>query len=82
MTQQPPKKRDQAFDKIVDAVKLAYKLKLKINAGHGICYNTIKAFKGLYEIDEFSIGHSIVSRAVLVGMERAVKEMSALIKEL
>ena len=77
-----PQKRDQAFDKIVDAVKLARKLKLKINAGHGICYNTIKAFKGLHEIDEFSIGHSIVSRAVLVGMERAVKEMSALIKEL
>jgi pyridoxine 5-phosphate synthase len=77
-----PKKRDQAFDKIVDAVKLARKLKLMINAGHGICYNTIKTFKGLHEIDEFSIGHSIVSRAVLVGMERAVKEMSALIKEL
>ncbi len=77
-----PQKRDQAFDKIVDAVKLARKLKLKINAGHGICYNTIKAFNGLHEIDEFSIGHSIVSRAVLVGMERAVKEMSALIKEL
>ena len=77
-----PQKRNQAFDKIVDAVKLAYKLKLKINAGHGICYNTIKAFNGLHEIDEFSIGHSIVSRAVLVGMERAVKEMSALIKEL
>ena len=77
-----PQKRDQAFDKIVDAIKLARKLKLKINAGHGICYNTIKAFNGLHEIDEFSIGHSIVSRAVLVGMERAVKEMSALIKEL
>ena len=77
-----PKKRDQAFDKIVDAVKLAHKLKLKINAGHGICYNTIKTFKGLHEIDEFSIGHSIVSRAVLVGMERAVKEMSALINKL
>ncbi len=77
-----PQKRNQTFDKIVDAVKLAYKLKLKINAGHGICYNTIKAFNGLHEIDEFSIGHSIVSRAVLVGMEKAVKEMSVLIKEL
>ena len=41
-----------------------------------------KAFKGLYEIDEFSIGHSIVSRAALVGMEKAVKEMLTLIKEL
>ena len=77
-----PKKKKRAFSKIVDAVKIAHKLKLKINAGHGICYNTIKAFKGMHEIDEFSIGHSIVSRAVLVGMERAVKEMLSLIKEL
>jgi pyridoxine 5-phosphate synthase len=55
---------------------------LGINAGHGLCYNTIKTFKGLHEIDEFSIGHSIVSRAALVGMEKAVKEMLTLIKEL
>lgn len=75
-------KRDQAFADVVDAVKLAHKLKLGINAGHGLCYKTIKAFKGINEIDEFSIGHSIVSRAVLVGMEKAVKEMSVLIKEL
>ncbi|MBW2569396.1 MAG: pyridoxine 5'-phosphate synthase [Deltaproteobacteria bacterium] len=75
-------KREKAFSTIVDAVKLAHKLKLKVNTGHGICYKTIKAFKGLKEIDEFSIGHSIISRAVLVGMERAVKEMLALIKEL
>jgi pyridoxine 5-phosphate synthase len=76
------KKRDLAFTNIVDAVKFAHKLKLGVNAGHGLCYQTIKAFKGLNEIDEFSIGHSIISRAVLVGMERAVKEMLALIKAL
>jgi pyridoxine 5-phosphate synthase len=76
------KKKNQAFSKIVDAIKLSHKLRLGVNVGHGICYNTIKAFKGLKEIDEFSIGHSIVSRASLVGMERAVREMLALIKEL
>ena len=76
------KKRKQAFSKIVDAIKLSHKLRLGINVGHGICYNTIKAFKGLKEINEFSIGHSIVSKAALVGMERAVREMLALIKEL
>ncbi len=75
-------KRQNAFSKIVDAAKLASKLKLGVNVGHGICYKTIKAFKGLKEIDEFSIGHSIVSRAVLVGMDKAVKEMLMLIKEL
>lgn len=76
------KKKNRAFSKIVDAIKLSHKLRLGVNVGHGICYNTIKAFKGLKEIDEFSIGHSIVSRASLVGMERAVREMLALIKEL
>ena len=76
------KKRNQAFSNIVDTVKFAHKLKIGVNAGHGLCYNTITAFKGLYEIEEFSIGHSIVSKAVLVGMERAVKEMKTLIKEL
>ncbi len=75
-------KKEQAFLKIVDTVKLAHKLKLGVNAGHGLNYNTIKAFRGLKEINEFSIGHSIVARAVMVGMEKAVKEMLALIKAL
>jgi pyridoxine 5-phosphate synthase len=76
------KKREQTFTDIVNGVKLAHKLKLGINAGNGICYKTIKAFKGLDEIDEFSIGHSIVARAVLVGMEAAVREMVTLVKDL
>ncbi len=70
------------FSKIVDAAKIAHKLRLNVNAGHGICYNTIKAFKGLDEIDEFSIGHSIVARSVLTGMEQAVRDMLSLIKDL
>lgn len=77
-----PEERKRAFARIADAAKLARKLKLNVNAGHGLCYKTIKAFKGLHEIDEFSIGHSIVSRAVLAGMKNAVKEMLLLIKEL
>lgn len=76
------KKKEQAFSSIVDAAKLAHKLKMGVNAGHGLCYKTIKTFKGLYEIDEFSIGHSIISRAMMVGMEKAVKEMLTLIKAL
>ena len=76
------KNSHQVFSNIVDAVKLAYKLKVGVNAGHGLCYNTIKAFKGLHEIGEFSIGHSIVSRAVLVGMERAARDMMDIVKNL
>jgi pyridoxine 5-phosphate synthase len=70
------------LSRIVDAVKIGGKLKLGVNAGHGICYNSIKAFKGLNEINEFSIGHSIISRAVMTGMDQAVKDMVQLIKEL
>jgi pyridoxine 5-phosphate synthase len=76
------KERSEAFEKIVNSAKLAHKLKLGVNAGHGLGYQTIKAFKGLSEIDEFSIGHSIIARAVLVGLDQAVREMIALIKEL
>jgi len=76
------KRRMQEFSKIVDAAKLAHRLNLEVNAGHGLCYNTIKAFKGLSEITEFSIGHSIVARAALVGMKKAVREMLGLVKGL
>ena len=75
-------KRHQAFLRIVDAIKLAHKLKFSVKLGRGLCYKTIKAFKGLSEIDEFSIGHSIISRALLTGMDNAVKEMITLIERL
>ncbi len=71
--------KQREFLRIVDAAKIGTKLKLEVNAGHGISYNTIKAFKGLAEISEFSIGHSIVSRAILTGMEQAVRDMKQLI---
>jgi pyridoxine 5-phosphate synthase len=74
--------RDMEFSRIVDAAKIGTKLKLGVHAGHGIGYTTIQAFAGLHEILEYSIGHSIVSRAVLTGMDRAVRDMQALIKAL
>lgn len=74
------KKRE--FIRIIDSAKIGNKLKLEVNAGHGICYNSIKAFAGLHEINEFSIGHSIVARAILTGMEQAVRDMKELILRL
>ena len=74
--------KQREFLRIIDAAKIGTKLKLEVNAGHGISYNTIKAFKGLTEISEFSIGHSIVSRALLTGMEQAVRDMKQLISAL
>ena len=72
-------RRHQAFLNIVDAVKLAHKLKFSVKVGRGLCYKTVKAFKKIDEIDEFSIGHSIISRAILVGMQAAVADMRSLI---
>jgi len=53
---------------------------LGVNAGHGLNYQNIKIFRELDDVDEVSIGHSIIARAVIVGIEEAVKEMIRLIK--
>lgn len=74
--------RSREFARIVDAAKIGTKLGLQVNAGHGIGYHTIQAFKGLDEIKEFSIGHSIVSQSILTGMDPAVRDMQELIKAL
>ncbi len=68
------------FGRILDAVKAASKLRLGINAGHGLNYINIKKISKISEIEEFSIGHGIIARAALVGLERAVKEMAELVK--
>jgi len=67
------------LDKIRIAVKQAKKLGLGVNAGHGLDYQNIKIFRELKDIDEVSIGHSIISRAVFVGLKPAIKEMFDLI---
>jgi pyridoxine 5-phosphate synthase len=74
------KEIDRELKKIVESVSLASQLGLGINAGHGLNYHNIQPLVNLSEIDEFSIGHSIIARAVLVGFERAVKDMIDLIK--
>jgi pyridoxine 5-phosphate synthase len=68
------------FDELLDAARHARSLGLRVKCGHGLNYVNIKRFRGRQEFEEFSIGHSIISRAVLVGIERAVREMVELIK--
>jgi len=69
------------LDRLKKAAKLANKLKLKINAGHGLNYGNLKAVAMIDEIEEFSIGHALISHALFVGMEKAVKEMIEILKE-
>lgn len=73
--------KEQELSRIRKAVETAHRLKLRINAGHGLNYINIKPLAAWPEIEEFSIGHSIIARAVLMGMEKAVKEMLALIRQ-
>lgn len=68
------------LERIRSAVVHAKKLGLGINAGHGLNYQNIKIFREIPDIDEVSIGHSIIARAVNVGIVEAVREMMRLIK--
>lgn len=66
--------------RIAAAAKLGRSLRLTVNAGHGLNYANIAAVRKIREIEEVSIGHAVIVRAVEVGLERAVKEMVGLLR--
>jgi len=72
--------RDKEFEMIADMARLATDLGLRVHAGHGLNYQNTGRLAAISEIVEFSIGHSVISRSVFVGLERAVKEMLAIVK--
>ncbi len=74
--------QSQELSRVVDTIKVAHRLRMHIAVGHGLDYRLIKLFAGLREVDEFSVGQSIVARAVLVGMDRAVRDMIDIIRAL
>jgi len=67
--------------RIREAARLSSRLGLKVLAGHGLNLQNVGPIAAIPEIEELNIGHSIVARAVMVGMERAVREMLALTNE-
>jgi len=71
---------EERFLRIARSVETAAKLKLGISAGHGLNYVNVKRFGVLPQIEEYSIGHSIVARAIYVGFEQAVREMVNLVE--
>jgi pyridoxine 5-phosphate synthase len=71
--------REREFVKITEAAKLAGSLGLRVGAGHGLNYVNVRKIARIPEVEELNIGHSIISRAALVGLERAVREMKSLI---
>jgi len=65
----------QEIENLQAAARAAFELKLQVNAGHGINYTNINMVKKVPHLTELNIGHSIVARAVFVGLENAVREM-------
>ncbi|MGA1796757.1 MAG: pyridoxine 5'-phosphate synthase [bacterium] len=72
--------RIREWERIRDAAKLAAKLKMRVHAGHDLTYRNVGKIVEIREIEELNIGHNIVARAALVGLERAVREMVELLR--
>lgn len=72
--------RARELSRLLDVAKAARKLGLEVAAGHGLNYQNVQAVARVQEISELNIGHAIVARAVLCGMERAVRDMLELMK--
>ena len=77
-----PDEVQREFENVRVAAVAAREMGLRVHGGHGLTYRNVQAIAEIGEIEEVSIGHSVVSRAVLVGMDLAVREMAALLEVL
>ena len=71
--------QNNELQKIIESTYYAIDLGLVVNAGHGLNYQNVKKIASINNINELNIGHSIVSRALAVGLKQAVSEMKTLI---
>lgn len=74
------KEQERELHRLIEAAEVAVRLGLFVNAGHGLNYHNVSRIAAIEGIRGLYIGHSIISRAVLVGLERAVRDMKELIK--
>ena len=74
-----PEQVEIEFDKLREAGQFAIAQGLKLNVGHGLTYRNVRRVAEIHSVHELNIGHSIVSQAILVGFERAVREMKQLV---
>jgi pyridoxine 5-phosphate synthase len=72
--------RATELSKLVEAARFACDHQLSVHMGHGLNYANVRPIAAIDGVRELNIGHSIVSRAILVGMERAVREMKEAIR--
>ena len=73
------REREKQLQALVDAGRMVIEFGMVLHAGHGLNYHNVQAVANISGMTELNIGHSIVSRAVLVGFERAVREMKSLV---
>ena len=71
---------DEALNRLFEATEHAKTVGLAVHAGHGLTYENVRSVTAIPGIEELNIGHSVVSRSIMVGMENAVREMRALIE--
>jgi pyridoxine 5-phosphate synthase len=71
--------REKERQNVVAAAKLARSLGLEVHGGHGLNYENVLPIASIPEIVELNIGHSIIARAIIVGIEQAVREMKELL---
>jgi pyridoxine 5-phosphate synthase len=71
--------QEKEYEILVKASEFTVNEGLKLHMGHGLTYRNVSRIAAIPDVCELNIGHSIISRAVLVGMEQAVREMKALI---
>jgi len=74
------KEQEQQFRLIEQTAEMAFEAGLRVNAGHGLDYRNTHPIAALPFIEELSIGHAVISRAVLVGLDQAVREMVAIVR--
>jgi len=77
----PRHRRDAELKNLKEAAEAIRHLGMRVHAGHGLDYHNISALLTVPHLEEVNIGHAIVARAVLVGFERAVREMVELLKD-
>jgi pyridoxine 5-phosphate synthase len=70
---------DPAFKNLENAANIASEMNLRINAGHGLNYINVRKILKIKNLEELNIGHSIISRAAFVGLDKAVRDMKSIL---
>jgi pyridoxine 5-phosphate synthase len=79
LSNHPTKEGADALHDVIQAAEFAHQKNMQVLAGHGLTYRNVRAIAQIPQIVELNIGHNIIARAALTGLERAVRDMLALL---